>query len=182
MLSVNHPHSLHSANKMWVSLKWCSWLTSFPLRFRAAALTCLAILYSKPRLSSTVKAAYWLLSLIEKLLAGHEKYIQTSHKAVHKWTVNLIGWSSVPNQQCYFLQLLSIVTFMCVYFNSPLQCWCIKPVALKLLSVYSQEGFKLSTSSSIVGGVYVVQQSCIMFASGSSRGGNEKLDPRKVWG
>lgn len=141
MLSVNHPHSLHSANKMWVSLKWCSWLTSFPLRFRAAALTCLAMMYSKSRLSSTVKAACWLLSLIERLLAGHEKYMHTSHKAVHKWIVNLIGRLSVPNQQCYFLQLLSIVTIICVYFNSPLQPWCIKPVALKLLSAYPPRRF-----------------------------------------
>lgn len=49
------------------------------------------MLYSKSRLSSTVKAAYWLLNQIEKLLAGHEKFIHTSHKAVNEWTVSLIG-------------------------------------------------------------------------------------------
>lgn len=117
MLSVNHPHSLHSANKMWLSLKWCFWLTSFSLCFRAAAPTCLVMLHSKSWLSSAIKAVYWLLYQIERPLDGHEKCTLASHKAVNEF-VNLIGGLSVlPSTILSFPTIVLIVKFSLVYFT-----------------------------------------------------------------
>lgn len=117
MLSVNHPHSLHSANKMWVSLKWCFWLTSFSLCFRAAAPTCLAMLHSKSWLSSAIKAVYWLLYQIERPLDGHEKCTLASHKAVNEFVI--FNWRTVCTPICNFVisTIVLIVKFILVYFT-----------------------------------------------------------------